>query len=558
MHAPQTDRMQRWQALALATLAIGALAGLAYAGYSAGTPAPATPVVKAPNTVAVTRGTVQQSVNAPGLLVNTREAAVGSAVSARIASVLARAGDRVKAGETLATLEAGELTLSLRNSEQTLLIAQAGLSRTLQPARPAELDAAQAALLSAQANVTRVITGSVAERNAASAAVEAARANRERVTSGQQSELAAAQAAFDAAQANLNKLRAGPTEADLAAAKAQLGNAEASLKQAQFGYDNAFRRDPAGIGASPAALQLEQATNNFRLATANHDKVLAGFDESQQRVAEQQLAAARAGLERFSGLNDASNRAAAEQQLAAARANLDRFGGVNDSSNRAAAWSQVLAAQATLERLQAGAGEADVLQARAQLALAQVARDQAATMLARSVITAPFDGVLLSVSARQGDMASPGGTLFVLADPAALEARVNVVEEDLPLIHIGQVADGVFDALSDAKTSGRVLRIVPQRLPGDRPMYPVHIGFDALPAALQAGMTLEASIISARRENVLVLPRGVVRISNSETATIEVWQNGMRQRREIRLGLRGDSLVEVIAGVTAGEQVVLR
>jgi multidrug resistance efflux pump len=54
-----------------------------------------------------------------------------------------------------------------------------------------------------------------------------------------------------------------------------------------------------------------------------------------------------------------------------------------------------------------------------------------------------------------------------------------VIEEDLPLLQIGQPVEVFFDAVPEAAVHGRVARIVPQRLSGeDRPLYPVYITLD--------------------------------------------------------------------------------
>jgi multidrug resistance efflux pump len=60
--------------------------------------------------------------------------------------------------------------------------------------------------------------------------------------------------------------------------------------------------------------------------------------------------------------------------------------------------------------------------------------------LANSATTAaaPFDGVVLDVMIRQGESALAGQSLMLLADPKALEIQATVIEEDLPLVAVGQ------------------------------------------------------------------------------------------------------------------------
>ena len=84
----------------IAVIVIG-LAG--YYGFSNSAPQP--PAVQAPQTVAVTKCDIQQTVEAPGQLNNTSGAQVLMPVTGRLAQVLVRAGDSVAAGQVLAALD---------------------------------------------------------------------------------------------------------------------------------------------------------------------------------------------------------------------------------------------------------------------------------------------------------------------------------------------------------------------------------------------------------------------------------------------------------------------
>jgi multidrug efflux pump subunit AcrA (membrane-fusion protein) len=106
--------------------------------------------------------------------------------------------------------------------------------------------------------------------------------------------------------------------------------------------------------------------------------------------------------------------------------------------------------------------------------------------------------------------------------------------------------------------TGRVSRINPLRLAGDRPLYGVYITLEATPAEVVAGMSSDAAVIIARREDVLQLPRAMVRSGPNSIGRVEVWRNGQREPREVKVGLRGDIYVEIIEGLAEGEEVVSR
>jgi multidrug efflux pump subunit AcrA (membrane-fusion protein) len=103
-----------------------------------------------------------------------------------------------------------------------------------------------------------------------------------------------------------------------------------------------------------------------------------------------------------------------------------------------------------------------------------------------------------------------------------------------------------------------VARISPQRIEGDRPLYPIYIEVDAsqLPEGLAPGMSADASVIIAKVADALRLPRAVVKAGSGGAAQVGVWANGQREARMVKVGLRGDTYVEILDGLREGEEVV--
>lgn len=190
--------------------------------------------------------------------------------------------------------------------------------------------------------------------------------------------------------------------------------------------------------------------------------------------------------------------------------------------------------------------------------LLQLAVDEAEANLAKTVITAPFDGVVLDVLARPGEQLPAGANLALLTNPALGEVRTTVIEEDLSQVAIGQPAEVYFDARPDVVVNGEVARIVPQRVAGEaRPLYHVYLSLnDPLPEGVYPGMTADASLLIDRAGDVLRLPRALVAARSDGTATVEVWENGRAASRDITAGLRGDVYIVVLDGLAEGDEVV--
>ena len=202
--------------------------------------------------------------------------------------------------------------------------------------------------------------------------------------------------------------------------------------------------------------------------------------------------------------------------------------------------------------------EQDKTNADSELALAQAKYDAVKAVLESLEIKAPFEGVVFAVHAQIGETYQGETTLFTVGDPKALEVIANVTEEDYPLLTIGQEVEIYFDARPDVTVAGKVNRIIPQRIEGDRPLYNIYITLNEIPDGLADGMTADTAITIASREGVLCLPRAVVRASSGNTTTVKVWDGSQELSKEIEIGLRGDTYVEIISGLSEGEQVVTR
>jgi RND family efflux transporter MFP subunit len=324
-----------------------------------------------------------------------------------------------------------------------------------------------------------------------------------------------------------------PDAAKVAAAQAALGSANATYQAAVRDYEHRDEQIASScVGLENAGLMLEQAQREYD-AVANDWKArtYAIYDQRKEALAQARQA----------------------YDLALASCHL-ATSDINDSAVRSA-YQQLLEAKAALGALVAPPA-ATLAAAQADLERARLELDEAERRLANAKLTAPFDGVVIEVKAKVGENVAADAGVIVLADPEAVEVEAQVVEEDLPLVQAGQTAALFFDARPDAEASGAVARIVPKRSAGDRPQYPVYLTVDDVPDGLAPGMTVDTSITIDVREDVLRLPRAVVRARSDGTAQVRVWTGAGVEERVVKVGLRGDRYVEILEGLSEGEQVV--
>jgi RND family efflux transporter MFP subunit len=448
--------VKRWIIPLALLLAAALIAGAGYLGYRASQPTN-TGQIQAPNTIAVDRGDVLQSVTAPGQLVDMRQQSLSLSVAGRISEVNVHPGDHVLAGAVLARLDDSSLEYALQTAQATLASVQAKLNKLKEPPGAAAVTAAQA-------------------------------------------KVASARSGYDAAVAK--NAHAGD---QITVARAALEKATVTLQQAQSDYDRvAWRSD---VHMLPQSATLQQATIDYASALASYNLAAAEINDSGVKAAAQALAQAQSDLVQLTAPPDA-------QDLAMDQADVDA---------------------------------------------AQVAVNQAQYSLGQSKLVAPFDGVVQDVSVSVGDTVSAGESLIQLSDPKALEARSTVTEEDYPLTQVGQSATLYFDSQPDLVVTGTVTGVVPLRdASSDSPVYPVYISLDDVPEGLAPGMTVDGSVLIAKRSNVLRLPRALVHARADGSAQIQVWVNGTIETRTIKTGLRGDQYIEIVSGVNEGDQVISR
>lgn len=229
--------------------------------------------------------------------------------------------------------------------------------------------------------------------------------------------------------------------------------------------------------------------------------------------------------------------------------------------------------QADLDAAQA---EADALDARLALAREQVTVSERQigvreNDLADLTITAPFSGIAISKDAQPGEMVSPvsagGGFtrtgICTIVDMASLEIEVDVNESYINRVTPHQRVEAVLDAYPDWKIPGTVITTIPA---ADRQKATVlvRIAFDRLDARVLPDMGVKVAFLetggaapagqTARAE--ILVPRAAVR-QDAGRDVVFVVRDGRVERRAVRLGLaRGDAAI-VLAGVGAGEQIVV-
>lgn len=223
-----------------------------------------------------------------------------------------------------------------------------------------------------------------------------------------------------------------------------------------------------------------------------------------------------------------------------------------------AAYARVVQAQRELDRVQAGPPQSQIDSAALNLKRAESQLRRAETALNRTVIYAPFDGLVSSVLTEVGSVVVPGVDVIELTVVEPLRLTVRVDEVDIRLVREGLPARIEFDALPELEVPGRVERIALRGVPeGGIVNFQVDLTVSASDPRVRVGMTAEANIITEERENVLVVPNLYIRRQRDRAFVNIARPDNTLEEVEITLGVQGREQSEVISGLSLGDVIAI-
>lgn len=270
------------------------------------------------------------------------------------------------------------------------------------------------------------------------------------------------------------------------------------------------------------------------------------------RMAESAASAAGQGSSAATSDRDAANAA-----LALARASHDRVSGLY--AKKSATSQEMDEAVAALRAAEARAAGADarVKQAEAARVSASAAGDAASVTASFAVITAPFAGVVTEKLVEPGNMAAPGTPLVRLEDTGGFRLEVRVDESRAQFVRAGDRADVLVDGTASdgdgLRTTGEIVE-VGRAIDADSRAFLVKV---ALPESegLRSGMFGRARIRGPERR-LLTVPRAAI-VRNGQLTSVFVIEKDRARLRLVSLGEPADTGVEVLAGISEGETVVV-
>lgn len=170
-------------------------------------------------------------------------------------------------------------------------------------------------------------------------------------------------------------------------------------------------------------------------------------------------------------------------------------------------------------------------------------------------INSPFDGTVMNIGAREGERITPQTELYMIADLTRVWVIVDLYEDDIPWVHLGDTTKMEVTGIPGRTFSGRVAYIYPYLEAKTRTMK-VRLEFDNRGLVLKPEMFANVDIHSSKKVNAVVVPsEAIVRTGTQEQVFIQR-SPGKFEPRKVTVGVSANGQTQILSGVQTGETVV--
>ena len=511
----------------------------------------------APPTARVQRTSVTTAVTSSGALTAVTEQNLGFLKGGQVKTVDVKVGQKVTAGEVLATVDDAPARHVLEQQQGQLASQQAALTRLV--------------------NATTV-TGAQNTTNQAGAILDATQDQASATVDADQSAVDRAKKQLDFDEDARDDIEDQLDQAESACAASGGSPSSASVDTSgllsgilgQSDSDDSAEEHKKKLEAAlKAAGSLAGSLVSSAASSANPACSQVATLQSAQTQAERQVVADKTALDAAQNRRDVDEAAGrvqvenARQGVVTAQNNLDAA-----STDRPSLIAQqrglVAAARAALAAAQKDVDDT-VLRAPADGTISAVngAVDEVLAPSAGTTPLAPgsegaIPGAGSSANGSAGVVTRPGGTQFIVFNNVdTFEAVVPFEESDAVRVAPNQRVDVRFDAIPDLTLPGTVVGVSPSAsaLSGVISYYAT-VGLSQSDPRLRNGLTAQASVVTDELRDVLAVPNAAIHRQGGRTQVTLQRFDGQRVV-DITPGVVGDTYTQVLSGLSEGDEVVV-
>ncbi|HEX3280866.1 MAG TPA: efflux RND transporter periplasmic adaptor subunit [Pyrinomonadaceae bacterium] len=202
---------------------------------------------------------------------------------------------------------------------------------------------------------------------------------------------------------------------------------------------------------------------------------------------------------------------------------------------------------------QARQNYAAVMTARANVANAESQLNLARRNLSYALVYSPIDGFVSERNADLGEYVSPSTKVATIVKINPLRVRIDIPEQAIPAISVGQSVSVTTSAWPDKNFSGRIARVSPNVTPSSRTLT-VEAEVENGNGALKPGQFATVRILQSQAQPAVLVPARAVR-TEAGVSRVFVIKDGHAQERVVQLGQTEGDLVQIKNGIAGDEQI---
>ncbi len=514
------------------------------------------------------KGMISQSVSGTGQVAASEEENVVSRVSGDVTMVDAVEGQRVNAGDALASLDPADAQAAyevaqanLENAKQSLQKSQQDNSLSLSQAQDAAKTAGDS-LQTSKENLSKTYEQAFNTIVAAFADLPAVMSGMNNIISGSNSTVVQSSGTYLNYYIDTLGLY-GSSTAGLLDIGSNYTAAKNSYDQVLAEYKKTSRySDPDTI------TKLVGDSYDVSKKISNAAKALIDLIQQYQDVAAKNGATAQSfSTTHLSDLN-----------TYAGTVNADMVGLFSTQQSITGAIQGVDSAQSALDQKNQSLETLKDLTNPMSAQSAQLAVDQKETALADAAetlnyytIKAPFSGLVTAVDVKKGDNVNSGAAIATIITEQQV-ATISLNEVDVSAVKTGQKATLTFDAASDLTLTGHVSEVDSVGAVSSGVVsYGVTVVFDTQDDRIKPGMSATAAIITNTKQDILLVPSSAVKSNAagdyvlfpvqpvaSDAVSGSSAEGQSTKQQTVTVGLSDGNNTEIVSGLSEGDTVVTK
>ena len=186
---------------------------------------------------------------------------------------------------------------------------------------------------------------------------------------------------------------------------------------------------------------------------------------------------------------------------------------------------------------------------------ASLNKELAEISLNKSLISSPLKGTIKTRHIKVGEFVRKGDKLVEILDIDKILVKVNIPEQEILSIQVGQNVEVALYIMEKKTFLGRVKNIGLEADSSNR-TFPVEILVDNKERQLRAGMLARATFTKNVDQDQIVIPRHTI-LERDQGRVVYVFEDGKAFRRDITIGLSQLDQVQVVQGLNKGELIVV-